>query len=302
MRRYPFAALAVVSATLLLVLGYSSSTALQAAPSSREAERIRAHLAGAEDVLTRRYLRSLTSEQRQARSMHLSRLREYRERGVFPHNHDFPGERRPYFVDEHGVLCAMAYLISESGRDDIVQLVKQSRNNATVLELAADPTIGPVLAAWLEEAGMTVAEAQRVQPAYGDYELTIEEEDISTEYAIASAFVTGSNLALTIANFGTPSVTGSPKWTGYAGLLGGAIGMGMGGAILLENDVDEDTALLGFANLLAGSVSLIAGSSSIVRARRPAEMAETRPDPAALAIRAGVLTYPVPGVGFSMRF
>lgn len=301
MIRFALVAFAVGSITLFLA-AVSPCLALRSADSTPEVERIRAHLAGAMEVLQNRDLGSLTTDQKRARSVHIARLKEYRDRGVFPHNHDFPDGRRPYFVDEHGVLCAMAYLILESGRDDIVRVVERSGNNATVRELAADPAIGPVLAAWLEEAGLSVAEAQRIQPAYDYGELTMEEDDISTGYAVASVLVTGSNVATSIANFRSPSGTGTPSWTGYAGFFGGVVGLGLGGTMLLQRDVDEDAALLGFANLLAGSVSLVAGASSIVRAKRPIEFAQAKFDAGPLGIRAGVLTRPLPAVGFSARF
>ncbi|MBI3723953.1 hypothetical protein HY251_08385, partial [bacterium] len=126
--------------------------------------RIRAHLEGAEALLRRRDLSALSPNQRAARERHVEALRAYRERGVFPHNHDFEG-RRPAFVDDHGTLCAMAHLIATSGRLDLVRRVAATRNNAYVRELAGDPE----LVAWLEAAGLTADEAARIQPDY-DFE------------------------------------------------------------------------------------------------------------------------------------
>ncbi|HET9250481.1 MAG TPA: hypothetical protein VFP58_00020, partial [Candidatus Eisenbacteria bacterium] len=250
MKRYALAAIALVLTSFLV-----ASSPRPSATVGAEVERIQVHLAGAERLLESRDLATLTPDQKRARAIHVSRLREYRDRGVFPHNHDFPGERRPYFVDEHGVLCAMAYLISKSGRDDIVRLVEQSRNNATVMELATDPAIGPVLAVWLDEAGLTVAEAQRIQPEYGWGSVGLEEETISTEYAAASGLVGGLNLTTSVLNL-TSGTEGYAPWTGYAGVLGGLAGMGLGGAILIDGKYEDGTALA-ISNVVVGTFSTI---------------------------------------------
>ena len=39
-------------------------------------------------------------------------LAAYRDRGLFPHNHDFGDAWTPYFVDHRGVLCAVAHLLA----------------------------------------------------------------------------------------------------------------------------------------------------------------------------------------------
>ena len=57
----------------------------------------------------------------------------------------------------------MAFLVAASGRHDIVERIRATRNNARIRELTDDTA----LVAWLAEAGLTVAEAARIQPAYG---------------------------------------------------------------------------------------------------------------------------------------
>ncbi len=124
-----------------------------------EVERIQAHLRGAEEMLLAADIRGLTPAQREARARNVELLRGYRERGVFPRNLHFPDSREPYFVDDRGIPCAMAYLIAASGRVDMVERIRASRNSARIGELADDPE----LIAWLEDAGLTVAEASRVR-------------------------------------------------------------------------------------------------------------------------------------------
>jgi hypothetical protein len=87
-----------------------------------------------------------------------------RERGRFPKNRDFPGQRVPYFIDADGTRCAMAHLIECAGDSGLVARVARTRNNARVRELADDPE----LVAWLDRNGITLREAARIQPQYGD--------------------------------------------------------------------------------------------------------------------------------------
>lgn len=127
-----------------------------------ETARIRSHLARVERELRGRDVSCLDLAQRRARARNLVALHAYWVRGVFPHNHDFPNRRVPYFVDRHGTLCAMAYLIERSGAGDLVHRVAASYNNARIRELAADQE----LESWLDRNGLTVGEAARIQPDY----------------------------------------------------------------------------------------------------------------------------------------
>lgn len=64
-------------------------------------------------------------------------LRAYRDRGVFPHNYDFPLRETPHFVDRKtGTLCVLTHLLALSGRDDIVRRVVRANNNVWVPQLA----------------------------------------------------------------------------------------------------------------------------------------------------------------------
>src|SRR5256886_1810502 len=127
-----------------------------------ETGRIRRHLAIVEAELRAKDVSALTPAQRQARARNLAVLHAYWLRGVFPVNSDFPGRRVPYFIDRYGTRCAMAYLIEQSGRGDIVHRIATTENNAYVRDLKDDAQLG----GWLRENGLTAAEAARIQPAY----------------------------------------------------------------------------------------------------------------------------------------
>ena len=127
-----------------------------------EVARLRAHFDSVNGELRHATALQFTPSQRRVRATLVGWLRDYREAGTFPRNDRFTSQAMPFFRDSRGVLCAMAYLIERSGRRDIVDRVAMTRNNAFIAELANDPE----LRAWLDSAGLSVAEAARIQPTY----------------------------------------------------------------------------------------------------------------------------------------
>lgn len=127
-----------------------------------EVRRIRAHFDSVLSELEARDVAALSAEQRAHRASLFATLRAYRDRGVFPHNYDFPGEAVPYFVDRRtGTLCAVAHLMASTGRRDIVDRVVRA-DNIRVAQLAGDSAF----IAWLDANGLTLAEAARIQVPY----------------------------------------------------------------------------------------------------------------------------------------
>lgn len=103
----------------------------------------------------------LTVEQCRRRRVALERLSEYRSRGEFPVNRSVP-ERTPLFVGDDGTPCAMAYLLLEDGRDDLVDDVMASDPMVSIEDLSEDHAV----VEWIEANGLTRDEAARIQPAY----------------------------------------------------------------------------------------------------------------------------------------
>lgn len=130
---------------------------------------------------------------------HLDRLTEYRERGEFPTNRSVP-ERTPLFVGDDGTPCAMAHLLIEDGRGDLVEAVMDDDPTIRIEDLpAGHPIVG-----WLEENGLTRAEAARVQPTYP------EGVQFATTCGPVSCWLAGA-LVTTI---GT-GVAAASEWVGY---------------------------------------------------------------------------------------
>lgn len=127
-----------------------------------EQVRLRAHFRQVLSELNGRDVSHLATPERTMRERLVGELERYARAGVFPINRDFSDRRMPYFIDASGTRCAMAHLIESTGERDYVDQVRRTRNNAYVRELAGDRA----LRAWLRAAGLTAAEAARIQPAY----------------------------------------------------------------------------------------------------------------------------------------
>jgi len=143
-----------------------ASFAPTASPGDRAARaevlRIQSHFDSVLAELATRDVSTLSAARRAARTTLMHMLERYRDRAVFPHNYDFSAPT-PYFIDRKtGTLCAVAHLLESTGRRDIVDRVARTNNNVWVAELASDTA----LASWLNEHGVTLAEAARIQGRY----------------------------------------------------------------------------------------------------------------------------------------
>jgi hypothetical protein len=241
--RVALTALALLSLTL--VLGGDSFDDPQGRHRQLEVARLRAHFDSVDAELRQAATRDLSPAQRAARATLIGWLREYREAGSFPLNDRFPDRAMPFFRDSRGVLCAMAYLIDRSGRHELVNTVAATRNNAFIPELAGDPE----LRTWLEGAGLSVAEAARIQPSYEP--APEEEPGVGTGYAITSILVGGSSLATLGLNALDPT-----RATGWAGVIAGTASLIAGAVKLDETGPTDDVAA---ADMIAGGSALVFG-------------------------------------------
>ncbi|HJL17651.1 MAG TPA: Kazal-type serine protease inhibitor [Sandaracinaceae bacterium LLY-WYZ-13_1] len=130
-------------------------------PIEADRARIRAHLAEVEAELRAVDTSHLDLTQRRARARAIDLLHDYWVAGRFPHNTQRPRERVPVFIDADGRRCAMAHLVMETGGEEAARAIASTQNLARVTDMESE-----ALGAWLEANGMTLREAQRVQPAY----------------------------------------------------------------------------------------------------------------------------------------
>jgi hypothetical protein len=281
----------VIAALLLAVVMLAES---RHAPPARtdavaaEVERIRAHLARVEAELESADVSHLNPAQRAMRSWNIATLRRYRDAGKFPHNHVVRDRRLPVFVDEHGTLCAVGYLIARSGRMDLVRRIARSRNYATVPELADDAE----LAAWLRGAGLSVAEAARIQPSYGP----IPDPDrarADPDYATATALAAGLSGGVIAWNLLRERPGERP---GLPGALGVAVGLGdlalVGIGIARDSDGREVEPAHIAINFGLGLVSGALGLRTLLATRPPAASSDTQAERGALHLSAAPWTPP----------
>lgn len=257
----------------------------------KEVVRLRAHFDSVDLELRGRNVANLTPAQRQHRTTLIKWLKEYRDAGVFPINDKFAGRYVPFFRDSRGVLCAMAYLIDRSGRGDIVDKVAGTRNNALIQELADDPA----LIQWLNENGLSVNEAARIQPSYDGIGFPGAENRVSSDFAIATMLLGGGSLAFTGVNIVKPTLAGEA-----AGALVGAASIING---LAHVDQNRGTKRVAYAGVYAGSAAV---ATSIVmflrdRAKHDPSRSTSRTVSIAPALISGQRSYQL-GVAGAARF
>src|SRR2546429_6400360 len=125
--------------------------------------RLRAHFDSVERELRARDVSGLPPAQRAARARVLSILHTYQVRGVFPRNTDFPDRDVPVFIDWRGTRGGFAYLVEQTGHEDLVLRIAATPNYARGPELKDDPEVGPLPG----PDGITLAEAHPVPPPFG---------------------------------------------------------------------------------------------------------------------------------------
>lgn len=232
-----------------------------------ERVRLQAHFDSVERELRARDVSGLSPTQRAARSRLMDILHSYQVRGVFPRNTDFPDRDMPVFIDWWGKRCGFAYLIEQTGNEDLVLRIAATRNNARVPELKDDPEVSR----WIAANGITLGEATRIQPTYGcsdrprgdcaaaPFPSTIA----SAGYKTASSLAIASNAAtftLSVLNDGM-----SRQAKGIVGLATGLVGLVVG-APNIENGGSRGTLARWDAGL--GAASLVLG---VVRLAGPAQ-------------------------------
>lgn len=228
----------------------------------REVSRLRVHFDSVVAELSARDVSDLQPTQKTARAELVRTLVKYRDAGLFPHNHEFPGMRVPYFRDEHGTLCAMAYLVAVTGRGDIVDAIAKRRNNAYIPELATDARLG----AWLDSVGLTVAEAARIQPAYNGGPMAVVGDRYPTRYVVPSLVLGVPALFTTVLNWRAPREKRADA-TLFVGAVSGAAMAILGGAILAD-ERDGSVRTLGIADVTVGSAAVVAALRRSLRRAR----------------------------------
>jgi len=144
------------------VVGDASAPADVDVDSLTETERIELHLAFVSASLRATPTAHLRADAARAREKALDDLDRYAARGVFPRrtNDSYDG-RRPRFVDDRGVYCAVGQLMADSGHTDLANAVSAAFEYAYVDEMDDARIV-----AWADAHGFTALELARIQPSY----------------------------------------------------------------------------------------------------------------------------------------
>jgi hypothetical protein len=143
------------------VIGDASWTAGSAVEADEQL-RIRTHLRFVLGRLRSRDVSALDADQLRNRGESLRTLEHYIARGEFPRRtgDEYVG-RRPRFIDDRGVHCAVGQLIADSGREDLARAIDRDFEYAYVEDMRS-----PALAAWARTQGFTLEELATIQPSY----------------------------------------------------------------------------------------------------------------------------------------
>jgi hypothetical protein len=92
------------------------------------------------------------------------RLRDYRDRGIFPLNEGQTPQPTPIFVDQHDTACAVGHLMRLSGWRSEVQNIRNANNLVHISDAA-----GGRIQDWILTSGLTREEAALIQPGYPNF-------------------------------------------------------------------------------------------------------------------------------------
>lgn len=127
-------------------------------------EYIQAHLQNVLIILRGNPVSQFSETQLRSRMLLLQLLDEYRQEGRFPVN-NARHERIPVFIDRSFTHCAVAYLLQQTGHEDLALRIAHDDNFAWVKDIATDG-----LLQWQQASGLTLEEVKLIQGAYDFYE------------------------------------------------------------------------------------------------------------------------------------
>ncbi len=174
--------------------------------------RIHTHLEYVENQLRHADVSGLSADQQHNRQHLLALLRDYRERGIYPRNYDFPDERKPCFIDKDGRICAVGYLIEQTAGRKTAEAINRAYQYETIMEMN-----DPLVDNWIASSGLTKEECAMIQPGYGSQPIIVYETNrIPKGYGISSALLSGANVTVNVIQIGRGAKHGVAPWVGLA--------------------------------------------------------------------------------------
>jgi len=239
-----------------------------------EQERIQIHLSYVEQLLRSVSTTNLDRNQQANRSSILDLLHQYWKAGIFPTNCDYPGERKPCFIDADGNICAVGYLIEKTKGRELAEAINAKYQYEFLLDMEER-----AIEEWACEFGLSLEECAMIQPTYGPPPSDqTSYADIKTSYGISSGLVGGSNIAINIANFSN-RLKHKPALS-YIGLVTGTGQLIMGIANVKStsfqpgiNGGDTYTSYkaqnhLSYANIAMGTATIISSALNLAMQKK----------------------------------
>ena len=197
---------------------------------TNEQLRIKTHLAFVEALLQQKDVSNLSSQQQRNRIQVLHHLHQYMIAGVFPVNEKYPGIRRPCFIDNHGNICAVGYLIEKTVGRAVADNINSKHQYDYIIDMRE-----PVIEQWANAFGLSIEECAMIQPSYGwippDPNIPVAEQSIRKVHGVASSLIGGANIAIMITNL-SQRANGLGNRLSYIGLVTGASQVIFGAATL----------------------------------------------------------------------
>ena len=187
-----------------------------------ETERIASHLEFVEHKLRLTDVSHLPCHLVEKRMKMLSLLQEYRLAEEFPSNYDYPGKRKPCFIDKIGNICAVGYLIEKTSGSDLAEKINDEFQYDYILDINMSE-----LSYWLETSGLTLMECAMIQPSYGGPPYS-EPDVVEPEYGFVSSVLIGSSAAFTTINAIQIGAGRDKNTVAILGILSGATQIAVG--------------------------------------------------------------------------
>lgn len=234
--------------------------------------RIQTHLAYVEHMLRDKDVSHLNAQQQQKRAQVLEYLHRYWNNGVFPSNLEYPGERRPCFIDKNGNICAVGYLIEMTAGRQVAEDINKDHQYDYIVDMNE-----PAVNAWADEHGLTLEECAMIQPAYGGWPTRPDqmvEQPIKKSYGVSSGVLGGVNIGVMLSNV-TGRSSGQCRPISYVGFATGAAQVILGITNIKKDEIDQTSSFypngksykpqnnLSYLNIAVGSATIVTSALNL---------------------------------------
>jgi hypothetical protein len=226
-----------------------------------ESLRIRTHLQFVEKLLRNKNVSHLSPALQSKRQDVLDLLHRYRNVGAFPKNYDHKDKRVPCFIDIKGNICAVGYLIEQTGGRALAEAINEKFKYAAILSMH-DERIDQ----WISESGLTREECAMIQPAYQWPTPVVDDNNsndnyISPGYAITSSLTAGINISLSAVNALQLGKGAKSPAAGFFGICAGTGSIVLGALSMPSSSEIENskTQTLSMVNIGLGATTLVLG-------------------------------------------